>query len=108
MKYIVIKADMNDADYVTKMSIISDMQIEKIKPLVEAIKNFKPSSEHDYNWPTGEISYKDDNIEVIYGNKIDSDLIHSFNEFVPEGDPNYPGIHTIESIKIMELIEELL
>jgi len=41
-KYIVIKADTNDGDYVSEKSEITDYQIEQIKPLIEAIKNFQP------------------------------------------------------------------
>jgi len=108
MKYIIIKADTNDADYVTEVSLITDGQIEKIRPVVEAIKAFVPLEKHRHNWPTGETAYKHSVPEIIYQDKLGKHLINLFNDFVPEGDPNYPGIHTIESVKIVELIETLL
>ena len=108
MKYIIIKADTNDGDYVTEVSLITDEQIEKIRPVIEAIKSFVPSKEHGHNWPTGEMAYYEGTPEIIYQDKLGRHLINLFNDFVPEGDPNYPGIYTIESVKIVELIETLL
>ena len=43
MEYeIRITADTNDADYITSVNTISEEDLEKIKPLIEKIKNFKP------------------------------------------------------------------
>lgn len=66
---IKIVADTNDADYVTEITEISDKTLEKIKPLIEAIKNFEPyngKSEsgldwaHSHNYPCGEYAPRED------------------------------------------------
>lgn len=108
MKYIVIKADENDADYITEVSQITDEQIEKIRPVIQALKEFEQTEEQWHNWPTGEGANELHNPSLIYEDKLSIHQINLFDSFVPEGDHNYPGIHTIKSVKIMELVEELL
>jgi hypothetical protein len=103
-KYIIIKADTNDADYVTEVSEITDEQIELIKPVIEAIKN-APKDKHGWghNYETGEIVDEDD-AEELYGHL---EGFKTFDSFVPYGDSNYPGIHTIKSVMIVSELEIL-
>lgn len=113
-KYILIKADTNDADYITSCSIITDEEIEEILPVIEAIKNFKPykgvskrGSEwvHDSNYPKYENCRSDlgeKNSFELYGHIPGYD---SFDELVPIG--QY-GIHSIESIEIIQILDILL
>ena len=90
-KYIIIKADTNDADYVINKKEITDEQIELIKPMIEAIKNCK----ENYNYETGEMIDDTEGAEEIYKDVPEFDL---FDIFVPHGEH---GIHTIESIEIV-------
>lgn len=103
-KYILIEADTNDGDYVTKVSEITDEQIELIKPVIEAIKRKNASYDGGHNYETEELVGKSD-AKKLYGHL---EGFITFNGFVPEGDENYPGIHTIERIKIFQLLDNLL
>ena len=114
--HIEVKCDTNDADYIYKISPIDSETLDKLRPLFEAIKNFKPynnpynnegsTCNHYNNWPTGECAQTDfgeKSIKEIYSN-IDPDLIDIFDkEFCPYRDN---GFHTIESIYVYERINE--
>lgn len=99
-KYIIITADTNDADYVTEVNEITDEQIKDIKPVIEAIKN----APNRHNYETQELVC-DNGASKLYRHL---DGFKVFNEFVPYGDDNYPGIHTIKSIQIVQQLEKLL
>lgn len=105
---ITITADVNDGDYITEVSPISEEDLKIIKPLIKAIKNFKPYEtkskgstltwKHHHNYPSGEIvrgdlgeKYPDD----LYD--FDEKVFNLFEEFVPHGEY---GIHTIKSITV--------
>lgn len=106
---IKITADTNDADYVTQVSTISDEDMAKIKPLIAAIKAFKPyqgRSEsglkwtHGHNYPWGENSLREDlgeksPREVYKG--FDEDTFDTLEDLLPRGEY---GIHTIVSIEV--------
>lgn len=114
MKNIYIKADYNDANYTSKLSEITDEEINLIKPVIEAIKNFKPYQglsrggntwTHTKNYPTQECHREglgEKSAEELYGHLKNFDL---FEEFVPSSEH---GIHSIEEIKIVLTLEELL
>ena len=95
-KYIIITADTNDADYVTKKSEITDEQMELIKPMIEAIKN----CEEEHNYETQDCISETEGADEIYKNVPGFDL---FDRFVPS---NEYGIHTIESVEILEVSNE--
>lgn len=82
---IVIRADTNDADYVTETSDISMLEIEEI--IIPALKLIKenncevPFSEYRNKWP--------ESFEA------ERELIEVFREWCPYGEY---GIHTIESV----------
>lgn len=99
-KYLVIKADTNDGDYITRITKVEDTFLEKYKELIKGIKNCKFA----HNWPSSE--YEDDTVETLYS-EFDLDLVENFAYYVPHGEY---GVHTIESIKILnvESTEELL
>jgi hypothetical protein len=110
---ILIQIDTNDADYMSSANEITDEEIEKIRPVIEAIKNFKPyigtkksyKNEHDSNYPTGECCREDlgeKTAEELYGHIPG---FETFEELLPY--PEY-GFHTIESIKIIQIVERLL
>ena len=114
---ITITADTNDADYVTKVSKISSDNLEKIKPLIEAIKKFKPYNTeirdglkwtHDHNFPfgTGEYIPRADLGErfprQIYN--FPEAIFDIFEDLLPFGEY---GIHTIESIEVTPFIKKV-
>lgn len=125
MKQIEITADINDADYITSVHDITDEEIKKFKPLIQAIKDFKPyktkykhswppheESEwtHHHNWPTNEICRTDlgeKEPRELYKNIVDDEVFEIFDKLIPY---NEYGIHTITSIVIKEIIniEKLL
>lgn len=92
-KYIIITADTNDGDYITEKSLITDIQIELIKPIIEQI------NKNNGQYGRGEAGY-DFDAEENYG---DLDNFNLFDDFVPYGEY---GIHTIESIEILEVVKE--
>lgn len=100
-KYIEITADTNDGDYVSQRSKITDAQIEALKPVIKAIK----AVGGHHNWETGEMiegrSPKELYLDTNILSKHEVDL---FYEFVPCGEY---GIHTIESVKILVVSEEI-
>lgn len=105
-KYIIIMADTNDADYVSEKTEITDGDIELIKPIIEAIKKH-PEDKNGWgahhNYETGEVVRKA-SAQKLYGHLDNFDL---FDGLVPSGDPNYPGVHTIKSIQILEVVNEI-
>lgn len=92
-KYIIVTADTNDGDYVTNKSLITDDELESIKPIIQEIK--KNSGQYG----RGEAGYYFKS-EEHYGHLDSFDL---FDDFTPYGEH---GIHTIESIEILEVINE--
>ena len=106
--YLVVVADQNDADFVTRIIPITLEQLIKIMPVIQAIKEFEPYEAegmnwtHNHNWPSGEYLPRTDLGEKypheIYP-QVDQKLIEFFSdEYVPYG--QY-GIHTIESIDLI-------
>ncbi len=114
MKYeITITADPNDADYITAVNEISEEDLDTIKPLIQAIKEFKPynaeyesfgrmsTTMHHHNYPYGECLRGDmgeKSPEELY--EFDSKVLELFEEYIPHSEY---GIHTIESITICPL-----
>jgi hypothetical protein len=113
MKELIIKVDTNDADINTKVSQISDEDLKKIKPLIGAIKKFKPYTvqlkgfkwTHTHNYHIGEY------VRIDLGEKPVTELYPQFPEevhellqsFCPYGEN---GFHTIESITVSPLVEK--
>lgn len=121
---LIVVADENDADYLTEMTEITERQVELLKPIVEAIKNFKPYKTkapdskfdvewtHHHNWPNGDPEAEigvprtdlgEKTIEQIYECVLTPAQISWFNEFVPHSEY---GIHTIQTIKLQKIEEE--
>ena len=117
-KYIVIKADVNDGDYITEKTRITDENLVNIMPVIEAIKNFKPYigySEkfcdkwtHSHNFPYGDSVREDlgqkSALDYYIEQGIPEEQVALFIEFIPTGEY---GIHTIQSIEILEVINEI-
>lgn len=112
-KQILIEVDTNDADYMRSVNRITDKEIEEIKPVIEAIKNFKPYTgtrkswkhKHNLNYPTGECCREDlgeKTAEELYGHIPG---FETFDDLLPCPDT---GFHTIASIEIIQTLERLL
>jgi len=108
---ITIKVDSNDADYLIETNIICKEDLDQIKPLIEAIKNFEPyeafwdkeqthKTTYSHNYPRGEYCPREDmgekTVEEIYP-QFDEEIFEIFEEFCPCGEY---GFHTIKAISI--------
>lgn len=119
MKYeIIVTVDSNDADYLTEISTISQKDLDFIRPLIVAIKEFKSYKGKDYestatrepticsghtyhhNYPNGEYCPREDmgeyTLEEIYP-AFDEEVFEAFEEFCPYGEYGY---HTIKSVTV--------
>lgn len=111
MSYLlIIKADTNDADYIESTNVISQEELDRFMPLINAIKKFKPYKSkgrtHYHNFPVGECCREDmgeKSIQEIYS-KINEDIVDEFNDMVPYSEY---GTHTIQSIKLYEIVGEV-
>jgi len=109
-KYIIIKADTNDADYVTSKNEITDETLEIILPVIKAIEaydNDKSIKYQKYNWWKLDYRYEDKptpkELYVDTG-KCSQEAFDYFNELTPYFEH---GIHTIESIELLEVVNEI-
>ena len=110
MKYLLVRADTNDADYVRSFKPIEEEILAKFLPLFQAIKDFKPykggRTSHRHNFPTGDCCREDmgeKQVEEIYAD-IDPEILGEFQEeYMPNGEF---GTHTINEIKVFEVTGE--
>jgi hypothetical protein len=118
---IVIRVDSNDADYISQISKISESNLEKIKPLIKAIKEFKPyktktksrfseegltwTHHHNYPWGDGEFIPRRDLGEKSPREIYDfpQAIFDLFEELLPSSEH---GFHTIESIEIAPYVKK--
>jgi len=111
---IQITVDTNDADYLTRISKIAKKDLDKIRPLIEAIKNFKPykatsvhskiTYTHDHNYPYGDCLREDmgdKKPEELYN--FNKETFEILNELLPYDND---GFHTIESIVVFPVVEK--
>lgn len=120
---LIVTADENDADYVTKETDINQEDINRFRPLIkkiienEKMKGWSRSKDarnedntlkeeakpwfNFCNWPTQDC-VRDKDIYEIYSD-FDRDLVEQFDErFVPWREY---GVHTIKSIRLIEYRE---
>lgn len=123
---LVVRGDHNDADWVVKNSPISQEDLKRFLPLIEAIKKFKPYKgmtdakrhnspsrewSHDHNWPCGEYGCREDlgekTVTDLYkSDSISADLIQEFDEeYVPHAEGW--NLHTIYEIYTVHLEDKL-
>jgi hypothetical protein len=112
---LIITADTNDADYITRVSDVTTEELEILKPLFDKIKNFEPYKtqikgkgmgwSHIHNWPVGEYGCREDlgekTVQELYD--LTDDDFEFAMEFIPYGEH---GTHTITDIKVVEVINE--
>lgn len=102
-KYVIITADHNDGDYVTEKSEITDEEIEQFKEIVKKINRielhqggFAPC----FEWKTGD--QQEESLDQAHP-ELTGEEIDLIERFRPS---NEYGIHTIEDIEIIEVINE--
>ena len=116
MKYLYINVDTNDGDYISSLNQITDEELIKILPVIEAIKNFKPYTTkqtkyshhettwtHDNNYPSGDVCREDlgeKSAFELYGHYPG---FYDFDYYVPGCEY---GMHTIESILVLDVLNE--
>ncbi len=114
MYEITIIVDTNDADYDTSINCISEENLEKIRPLIIAIKNFKPykgksrnkTYTHNHNFPYGEMCREnlgEKTHEEIYSEF--SEEMQIFEDLIPYG--GEWGFHTITSIEYGPYVKKI-
>lgn len=108
-KFIVIKADTNDADYIHGKCPITDEEIEAIKPVIEQLKARRDKLNDDrhknwnkwrHNWENSEYGGRCGTPKEMYVDTglLTQEQVDLFEEFVPYGES---GVHTIESVEIV-------
>jgi len=105
-KYIIIEADVNDGDYIHSRNIITDDELELIKPVIQAIKDYNDDEtikHQKWNWYT--IDNREPNPMELYKGKFSEEAYDFFNSILPYMDNE--SIHTIESIDILIVAEEI-
>lgn len=100
---IIITADHNDGDYV--YSIHEEKYLKPINEVIDFLKKIASVlNKGSYNWCTNQRAEDEENPEKLYKGILTGDEIESFNQLVPYVEY---GIHTIESIRILKVEEDL-
>lgn len=111
---ITIVVDTNDADFRTQVNRITEEELATIKPLIEAIKEFKPykiktglgyDRSHQNNYPTQDCCREDLGQKTVYEyySEISEEVHELFQEFCPMDEH---GFHTVESIHLTPVVEK--
>jgi hypothetical protein len=88
-KYIIIKGDTNDGDYITEKSEITDQEIEQIKEILKITGS---------NWNTRWEYDEDELATLVYKDILTEEQFKLMDKFVPSGEI---GIHTLSSVDIL-------
>ena len=113
---LLVTVDQNDADYNTAVHEVSPEQLERLRPVFEAIKNFQPYKgnsgsglewTHKSNWPMGEYQPREDLGEKfpvdIYAGVLTEAQIEEFEGFCPYGEH---GFHSVDRVTVLHVTEE--
>lgn len=104
-KYIIVKADTNDADYVTEMRVITDDQLQRIQPVIDLLKSRRKEDRWSNNWGVGELArHGNPNDMYVKTGLLTEEQVNLFDGFVPRGED---GVHTIESVRVVTVIDEV-
>ena len=96
-----IKADTNDADYITSENSVNEGDLEVIRKVCKVIK--ENSGLHSIKWETGEIG----NPHETWGKLLTDFEIEIFDDYIPYGEY---GIHTVEAVELrkIEVLEKFI
>ena len=92
---IIIKADSNDADYITGDNSINERELEVVKRVSSKLIT------NGHNWVTSEYS-SEENPFKLYKDVLSKEDIEIFDDLVPYGEF---GIHTILKIEVFPIPE---
>lgn len=95
-KYLLVTADTNDADYVTDVTEINNEDLIRVKKIFSMLPKKKR-----HNWPDHD-DYQKGNIFDKY-KKLTEEDFDFINGYIPHGEY---GIHTIESVRVLEVISD--
>lgn len=104
-KLVLIEGDTNDGDYVTAKNKISDTDILKLKTILSKLERDKLQGgglAKTISWETGEM--QSESLEEQHP-ELSLEEIDFLDNLCPHGEY---GIHTIESVEIIEEVETLL
>ena len=110
MKQILIKADWNDADYIEKITPISEEDIIIVEQIITKLLPFRKTERWDkgIEYGTEEVGERRKNSEYyIEENILTEDECTILERYLPEGDDNYPGIHTIVRVQILDEVKTI-
>ena len=98
-KFVFVKGDMNDADYISEETKLNEADLDLIRKVSKAL------AENEYLWPTSE--WDDESVSEVYDGVLTNQEISTFSKYVPYGEG---GIRSIESIEIREVrvVEKLI
>ena len=102
-RFILVKSDENDADYITIKSPITDEDLEKVREIVSALRVLKPRG--GIRWETGERKDKYSAQSYAIRGILTLEETEFLEQYIPCGEH---GTHTIESIEIIYQGEKLL
>lgn len=100
-KYIRIKADTNDADYIEKTNVLKDEDESLVRRWAEALKDGSNRAEWGHNWPTNE--FREESVHDLYEGVFTKDELYRVDRYVPYGEY---GVHTVEEVEIFEKLNE--
>lgn len=115
--HLVVTVDQNDADYLSKVTLISPANLDRLRPVFEAIKSFKPYKgksgsdtefTHRSNWPSG----GDYSPRLDLGEKFPQDIYPELGEelcefFTEEFAPySEHGFHTVTDVYVLHVSRE--
>lgn len=112
-KYIIVKADTNDADYITNKSLINDENLKIVTDIINKVerqtirywdvnsKDWKEIKAKTISWETGEM--QSEPLTVQHPELTEEEIEFMDENYIPNGEY---GIHTIESIEILEVANE--
>lgn len=104
MKYVTVKADTNDGDYVEETTNIDQYIKYYDLDLVEVVKKTAKIIKENpdgHNWTSGEMY--DEASMSYYKELLTPKEFEFFESLVPSGEY---GIHSIESITILEVLTD--
>jgi len=97
---IIVTADVNDADLVSRVEQINDKQLNRIRPLIAAIKKLSDTSSTYANWPENPNAANTTPRDMY---NFPEEIIQDFECFIPY---SAYGIVRVESITITPFIEK--
>lgn len=93
-KYILIKADYNDADYVSSKHSVTDEQLAELEPIIAAVKKKRRQ-----NWEDRGQGY-------VEAGTLTQDQVDTLQDLLPYA-PENDEIHSIESIELLVVADEI-